>query len=76
MGESRNATALATKAVLRQFPGLEGEDLDQAVQDELGRWEDEAIHEREVYGQAPATHSIETCDTSGTGEGRYHGLIR
>jgi hypothetical protein len=41
----------------------------------LGEWAADAALDRELYGEPDETSSIESCDTWGTGEGRYHGRM-
>lgn len=68
--------ALARKEVLRQYPELEGDDLEQEVQDVLCRWEDEEEYEEASIGIPADAPTVITCDFDGTGEGQFHALIR
>lgn len=76
MDISSSRVASATKEALRKSPDLYGDDLEQEVQEVLSRWADEEAHDRELLGHPLDTPSLQSCDQSGSGEGRYHGVIR
>ena len=65
----------ALAQVQRKFPDLEGDDLDEAVDELLHDWAAEAAHDRELYGEPEDTPCLANCDDWGTGEGRFHGRI-
>lgn len=49
--------------------------VDSAVEDAIQEDQQSAAHERETFGGPEETPCIQSADTWGTGEGRYHGLI-
>lgn len=65
----------ATQEALRRDSTLDGEELQDEVQDILHEWVREDAHDRQMMGELPDTPSIAHCDDWGTGEGRYHGRM-
>ncbi len=55
------------------------EELDEAIDDVLSIWEEDAARDREMFGEPVDTDCIEdgrdNCNDWGTGEGRFHGRI-
>lgn len=68
---------LAKADVLRKYPDIEGEDLEEEIREVLADWAADEAHDREVFGEPMDTDCIENgrdnCDDAGTGEGRWHG---
>jgi hypothetical protein len=51
------------------------DEIAEEMEDVLFDWAADAALDRELYGEPGATPCIQSCDTWGTGEGRYHGRM-
>ena len=65
----------ALRAAARRFPEANAEELAEEATDIIAGWEEDAAHEREIFGEPEDTPCLQSADLWGTGEGRWHGVI-
>lgn len=65
----------AARTIHSMRPDLTGEEFEEAVQNLLQEWKEQAARDREMFGTPEDTPTVANCDMWGTGEGRYHGVM-
>lgn len=66
---------IAEETVRRRNPDIDPDIFDEAVQDLILDWEQEAARDGLPYDSPRIEDGVDNCNDWGTGEGRYHGRI-